>query len=92
MEIYLYLICERLQFLETLPLSRIDINTLSYERMWHLEKLSVEERSVSWFPFGNIVNLVYFLDLLQNTFLTYCKKFSLQITFNSEHVKVHSKI
>ena len=58
----LYLIFGRLQFQETFPLSRINaVNIVSstdvtFRKIFHLKK-----RSLSVFPFGNVVNLIYFL-------------------------------
>ena len=58
----LYLIFGRLQFEETFQLSRIDaINIVSSTDVTFRKAFHLKERSLTLFPFGYVVNLVYFL-------------------------------
>ena len=63
----LYLIFGRLQFEETFQLSRINaINIVSSTDVTFRKAFHLKERSLTLFPFGNVVNLVYFLVLFAN--------------------------
>ena len=63
----LYLIFGRLQFEETFQLSRINaINIVSSPDVTCRKAFHLKERSLTFFSFGNVVNLVYFLILFAN--------------------------
>ena len=67
----LYLIFERLQFLETFQLSRISaINIVSSTDVTFRKAFHSKERSLTLFPFGSVVNLVYFLALFANKMMS----------------------
>ena len=58
----LYLIFGRLQLDETSQLSRINaINIVSSTYVTFRKAFHLKERSLTLFPIGNVVNLVYFL-------------------------------
>ena len=57
----LYLIFGRLQFLETFQQSRINAINIVSSTDVNGKALHLKERSVTLFPFGNVVNLLYFL-------------------------------
>ena len=62
----LYLIFGRLQFYETFQLSRIDaINIVASTDLTFRKVFHLKERSLTLFPFGNVINLVYFLVFFQ---------------------------
>ena len=63
----LYLIFGRLQFQETFQRSRINAtNIVSSTDVTFRKAFHVKERSLTLFPFGNVVNLVCFLVLFAN--------------------------
>ena len=63
----LYLIFGRLLFQETFQLSRINaISIVSSTDLTFRKAFHLKERSLTLFPFGNVVNLVYFLVLFVN--------------------------
>ena len=63
----LYLILGRLQFQEKFQLSRINaINIVPSTDVTFRKAFHLKERSLTLFPFGNVVNLVYFLVLSAN--------------------------
>ena len=63
----LYLIFGRLPFSETFQPSRIDaINIVSSTDVTFRKAFHFKERSLTLFPFGNVVNLAYFLVLFAN--------------------------
>ena len=63
----LYLIFGRLQLYETFQLSRINaINIVSLTDVTFRKAFHLKERPLTLFPFGNVVNLVYFLVLFAN--------------------------
>ena len=63
----LHLIFERLQFWETFQLSRINaISIVSSTDVTFKKAFHLKERSLTLFPFGNVINLVYFLVLFAN--------------------------
>ena len=63
----LYLIFGILQFQETSQPSRINaINIISSTDVTFRKTFHLKERSLTLFPFGNVVNLVYFLVLFAN--------------------------
>ena len=63
----LYLIFGRVKFYKTFQLSRINaINIVSLTDVTFRKAFHLKERSLTLFPFGNVVNLVYFLVLFAN--------------------------
>ena len=63
----LYLIFGRVQFSETFQLNRINaIKIVSSTDVTFRKSFQLKERSLTLFPFGNVVNLVYLLVLFAN--------------------------
>ena len=67
----LYLIFGGLQFWEIFQLSRINaINIVSSTNVTFRKAFHLKERSLTLFPFGNVVNLVYFLILFASKIMS----------------------